>query len=87
MDRDGWALILALIGTGCWAICFAWMHRISKRQTDLLDEIHAQGKRIEALAQAEHNLIKEVHPQVGEIKETMEEVKSVVKEDATNPTS
>jgi len=81
MDRDSWAFILALIGTACWAICFAWMRRISTRQTDLLDEIHAQGKRIEVLSRAEHDLIKEVHPQVNEIKESMEEVETVVKED------
>jgi hypothetical protein len=81
MDRDGWAFILALIGTACWAICFAWMRRISTRQNDLLDEIHAQGKRIEALSQAEHDLIKEVHPQVSEIKESMQEMRTVVKDD------
>jgi len=82
MDRDGIALVLSLIGTLCWGICFTWMHRISKKQSFLLDEIHAQGKRIEKLSKAEHDLIKEVHPQVGEIKDCVEEVKAVVKEDA-----
>jgi len=81
MDRDGIGFILALAGTACWAICFAWMHRISKKQSFLLDEIHAQGKRIEGLSKAEHDLIKEVHPQVGEIKESVEEMKAVVKEE------
>jgi len=80
MDRDGWAFILALIGTACWAICFVWMRHISTRQSDLLDEIHAQGRRIETLSRAEHDLIKEVHPQVNEIKESMDEVKNVVRE-------
>ena len=80
MDRDGIALILAVIDLACWAVCFAWMHRLSKKQTSLLDEIHAQGKRIEGLSRAEHDLIKEVHPQVSEIRENLEEVKSVVKE-------
>ena len=82
MNRDGWAFALAVIGTGCWGICFAWMWRISKRQNDLLDEIHAQGKRIESLSRAEHDLIREVHPQVGEIKESVEEMKAVVKDEA-----
>ncbi len=82
MDRDGIGFILALIGIACWGICFAWMHRISKKQSFLLDEINAQGKRIEGLSKVEHDLIKEVHPQVGEIKESVNEVKAVVKEDA-----
>jgi len=81
MDRDGIALILALIGTLCWGICFTWMHRISRKQSFLLDEIHAQGKRIEKLSRVEHDLIKEVHPQVGEIKEGVKEMKAVVKEE------
>jgi hypothetical protein len=80
MNRDGIALALAVIGTGCWAVCFAWMYRISKKQNSLLDEIHAQGKRIENLSRAEHDLIKEVHPQVSEIRESVEEVKSVIKD-------
>ena len=80
MDRDGIALTLAVIDLACWAVCFAWMHRLSKKQTSLLDEIHAQGKRIEGLSRAEHDLIKEVHPQVSEIREKVEEVKSAVEE-------
>ena len=67
--------MLALIDLGCWVVCFAWMHRISKRQTDVLTAIHS-------LSKAEHDLIKDVHPQVGEIKESVEEVKAVVKSEA-----
>ncbi len=85
MDRDTWALLLGLVGTGCWAICFAWMHSISRRQTDLLAEIHAQGKRIESLSQVEHDLIREVHPQVEEIRETVQEVKGAVKDEVDRP--
>jgi hypothetical protein len=80
MDRSGIALVLAFIDIACWAVCFAWMHRLSKKQNFLLDAIHAQAKRIENLSQAEHDLIKEVHPQVGEIRQSVEEVKSVVKD-------
>ena len=43
-----------------------------------------QGKRIEKLSRIEHDLIKEVHPQVNEIKEGMEEMIAVVKENAEN---
>jgi hypothetical protein len=74
MDRTNWALVLALIDLGCWAVCFVWMRKISKRQSDVLTAIHSVSK-------AEHALIKEVHPQVGEIKESVEEVKAAVKND------
>ena len=50
------------------------MYRISSKQNYLLDRLREQGKRIEALSKAEHDLIKEVHPQVGEIKEGMDEI-------------
>ena len=43
-----------------------------------------QGKRIEKLSRIEHDLIKKVHPQVNEIKEGMEEMIAVVKENAEN---
>ena len=43
-----------------------------------------QGKRIEKLSKLEHDLIKEVHPQVGEIKEGMEAMITAVKENAEN---
>ena len=37
----------------------------------MLDELRGQARRIEKLSKAEHDLIKEVHPQVGEIKKSM----------------
>ena len=43
-----------------------------------------QGKRIEKLSRIEHDLIKEVHPQVNEIKDGMNEMIAVVKENAEN---
>jgi hypothetical protein len=80
MNKTGFAFWLTLIGTLCWVVCFWWMHRISTKQNALLDQLHAQGKRIEKLSKMEHDLIKEVHPQVGEIKEGMNEMIAVVKE-------
>lgn len=71
---------MSVAGTVCWGICFWWMHRISSNQNKLLDQLRAQGKRIEKLSKIEHDLIKEVHPQVGEIKEGLEEMIAVVKE-------
>jgi hypothetical protein len=71
---------MTLVGTGCWAVCFWWMYRISAKQNSLLDRLTEQGKRIERLSKIEHDLIKEVHPQVGEIKEGMDEVIAAVKE-------
>jgi uncharacterized protein YdeI (YjbR/CyaY-like superfamily) len=71
---------MALLGTACWGVCFVWMYRISDKQNRLLDRLTEQGKRIERLSKIEHDLIKEVHPKVGEIKEGMEEVIAAVKE-------
>ena len=51
-----------------------------------MDQLHAQGKRIEKLSKLEHDLIKDVHPQVGEIKEGMDAVVAAVKENAENIT-
>jgi hypothetical protein len=43
-----------------------------------------QGDNSEKLSRIEHNLIKEVHPQVSEIKEGVEEMIAVVKENSEN---
>ena len=80
MDKTIAAFWLTVIGTGCWGVCFWWMYRLSQKQNRLLDRLGEQGKRIEKLSRIEHDLIKEVHPQVGEIKEGMEEMIAAVKE-------
>jgi Spy/CpxP family protein refolding chaperone len=72
-------------GTACWGICFWWMRRLSVKQNTLLDQLREQGQRIERLSKAEHDLIKEVHPQVNEIKEGMDEMRAVVKENSKDP--
>jgi hypothetical protein len=74
------AFWMTLAGTGCWGVCFVWMYKISEKQNKLLDRLTEQGKRIERFSKIEHDLIKEVHPQVGEIKESMEVVVAAVKE-------
>ncbi len=71
-------LLLGWIGLGCWCVCFWWMHRISSRQDTFLKELHEITTRIEQLSRAEHDLIREVHPQVGEIKEHVENVRDAV---------
>jgi uncharacterized protein YdeI (YjbR/CyaY-like superfamily) len=81
MDRNLVAFWMTLIGTVCWAVCFWWMYRISAKQNDLLEKLGEQGKRIEKLSKIEHDLIKEVRPQVNEIKEGMEEMMATAKED------
>jgi predicted transcriptional regulator len=58
------------------------MGRISAKQNKLMDQLREQGRRIEKLSKVEHDLIKEVHPQVGEIKEGMNEVITAVKENS-----
>ena len=54
------------------------MHRISSRQDSLLEELHEMATRIEKLSQAEHDLIRDVHPKVGEIKEHVQDVREAV---------
>lgn len=68
------ALILAWVGTGCWAVCFWWMHRLSSRQETMLKELHDVTKRIEQLSKDEHDLLREVHPNVEKIKESVQDV-------------
>jgi hypothetical protein len=62
MDHATIAYWLTWVGTGAWVICFWWMHRISARQDALLTELRE-------LAQTQHDILREVHPDVGEIKE------------------
>jgi len=80
-NLDAIALVLGCVGTMCWAVCFWWMHRISSRQDALLEELHEMTRRIEKLSQTEHDLIREVHPKVNEIKEHVENVKEVVSDE------
>ena len=82
MNASDFAFWLTLTGTLCWVVCFWWMYRISKKQNDLLEQLRLQGKRIEKVSKLEHELIKEVHPQVGEIKEGMDAVVTAVTEHA-----
>jgi predicted transcriptional regulator len=63
---------------GCWAVCFWWMHRISSRQDSMLKELNEMAQRIEKVSRAEHDLIKEVHPVVADIKERVEDVHGAV---------
>ena len=44
----------------------------------MLEEVHEMTKRIEKLSQAEHDLLSDVHPQVNEIKEHVQNVKEAV---------
>ena len=80
MIKENINFLSSILGTACWAVCFWWMHRISAKQNYLLEKLGEQGKRIEKLSRIEHDLIKEVHPQVSEIKEGLEEMIAVVKE-------
>ena len=84
MNENNLAFWMTVVGTVCWGVCFWWMHRLSVKQNALLAQLREQGKRIEKLSKMEHDLIKEVHPQVNEIKEGMEEMIAVVKENSEN---
>ena len=85
MNRSDLAFWMTVAGTVSWGFCFWWMRRLSLKQNSLLDQLREQGKRIEKLSKIEHDLIKEVHPQVNEIKEGMEEMMAVVKENSKSP--
>ena len=74
-------VVIAWLDLVFWGVCFWWMHRISSRQDSLLGELHRMTKRIEHLSKAEHELIREVHPQVHEIKDKVEHVQQVVSQD------
>ena len=80
MTQANAAFWMTVVGTLCWGFCFLWMGRISSKQNRLMDQIREQGRRIEKLSKVEHDLIKEVHPQVGEIKEGMDIMIEAVKE-------
>jgi hypothetical protein len=82
MSRNDIAFWMTLIGTFCWGVCFWWMHLISTKQNSLLDQLREQAKRIEKLSVEEHELIKELHPQVGEIKDGMDVMVAAAKENA-----
>jgi hypothetical protein len=84
--RDAFEFWMTFAGTACWVVCFVWMRRISTEQSHLLEKLSDQGRRIEKLSRVEHDLIKEVHPQVNDIKDGMAEVMAAVKEttDAAN---
>jgi hypothetical protein len=82
MNKSSLSFWMTLAGTVCWGVCFWWMRRLSIKQNYLLDQLRDQGKRIEKLSRIEHDLIKEVHPQVNEIKEGMDEMMAAVKENS-----
>ena len=77
------AMVLALVGTGCWGVCFWWMHRLSSRQETMLRDLKEVAKRIEKLSKVEHDLIREVHPKVEEIKESVKDVADAVTPDGS----
>ena len=87
MTRNSLSFWMTVAGTVCWGVCFWWMRRLSTKQNSLLDQLREQGKRIEKLSRLEHDLIKEVHPQVNEIKEGMEEMMAAVKENSNQEPS
>ena len=78
MNSDMLLVVLTWVGLGCWCVCFWWMHRISSRQDTMLKELHEMTERIEQISKEGHELMRDVHPQVGEIKEHVESVKEAV---------
>ena len=77
-------MLFNIINLACWLVCLIWMHHISSRQDAVLKAISEQGRRIEGLSKSEHDMIKEVHPVVGEINDKMDAMAEVVKETSDN---
>ena len=82
MNRDDLAFWVTLGSAACWILCFWWMHRISSTQNTLLTQLREQGARIEKLSKDEHDLLKEVHPQIGTIADKVDEVATNVRNQA-----
>jgi hypothetical protein len=74
MNKSDITFWLSIAGIGCWLVCFWWMWRISSKQESLLKEITEQGQRIEKLSKDEHDLIRDVHPKVQNIKDDVAKV-------------
>jgi uncharacterized protein YoxC len=51
----------------------------------MLKELHDVTKRIEKLSKAEHDLIRDVHPKVDEIKESVKDVSDAVSAQGASP--
>lgn len=63
--------VLVVVEFFCWLICFWWMHRISSRQDAMLKQLRQQAHRIENVSKEEHQILKELHPAVQKIEETV----------------
>ncbi len=63
--------VLVLVEVACWPICFWWMHLISARQNAVLKQLQSQAHRIENVAKEEHQILKELHPAVQNIEESV----------------
>lgn len=74
MNAESVVYWISIAGAVCWAVCFLVMYRISNNQNIVLRELREQAARIEELSREEHDLIKEVHPQVGKIKNDLSAV-------------
>jgi|GEM_PF-2531351 len=75
---DTFLNLLNLANLGCWCVCFWWMHRISKRQNSVLEELAEQACRIEEISKKEHDILGEVHPNVEAIQQGVDKVAAKV---------
>jgi len=66
--------LISLIDLACWFVCFWWMHQISRRQNATLQQLQEQGRRIEDVSKAEHEILTDVHPSVQKIEKDLGEV-------------
>lgn len=69
---------ITVVDLGCWCICFWWMHRISTRQSAVLDQLRDQAHRIEKVSKEEHAILTELHPNVEAIQKEVGKVSEKV---------
>ncbi len=74
MDSGQLNLWMNIVGLSCWPVCFWWMHRISREQNAVLERLREQGARIEHVSKEEHDLVKELHPSVTDIKKSVQHI-------------
>lgn len=65
---------------GCWSVCFWWMHRISKRQDAVLNQLQQQARRSERVSKEEHEILTELRPSVHKIVKDLNDVSDKVTE-------
>jgi hypothetical protein len=69
---------LTVFSSLCWPVCFWWMWLISRRQNALIRDLRNQARHIADVARDEHELLKDAHPQIGEIRDAVHKLTNTI---------